>query len=128
MRPVLLRPVALLFVAFGGCGITNPLAGTKVNLQMPELGDADFPFPSPSLRHDQKVRDARDRCYDVVLVGDSITQALGELGGKYEPMKEVWKRHFAPSTQSISDTTVIEPSKFYGICRTANSTSSRNPK
>jgi lysophospholipase L1-like esterase len=31
-----------------------------------------------------------------VLIGDSITQTLGELGGKYEPLRAVWERHFAP--------------------------------
>jgi lysophospholipase L1-like esterase len=34
--------------------------------------------------------------YDLVLIGDSITHTLGELGGKYEPFKSVWERHYAP--------------------------------
>jgi len=68
----------------------------KVKYRMPEPGDADFPRPSPSARHDQKVKAVRGGSYDVVLVGDSITHTLGELGGKYGPMKEVWNRHFAP--------------------------------
>ena len=71
-------------------------AEVKMKCRMPELGDADFPRPSPSARHDQKVKVARDGSYDVVLVGDSITHTLGELGGKYGPMKDVWNRHFAP--------------------------------
>ncbi len=71
-------------------------AEVKTKCRMPELGDADFPRPSPSARHDQKVKAAGDGSYDVVLVGDSITHTIGELGGKYEPMKDVWNRHFAP--------------------------------
>jgi lysophospholipase L1-like esterase/acetyl esterase/lipase len=31
-----------------------------------------------------------------VLIGDSITHTLCELGGKYEPLRTVWERHFAP--------------------------------
>ena len=34
--------------------------------------------------------------YDLVLIGDSITHSLGEIGGKYEPLRVVWERHFAP--------------------------------
>jgi len=96
MRPALLLSVSLLLVVFGSPESNDLVAETQVNWQKPELGDADFPLPSPSPRHDQKVKEVRDGSYDVVLVGDSITQTLGELGGKYEPMKEVWNRHFAP--------------------------------
>ena len=96
MRPILLLSASLPLVVFGGSGSNELVAETQVNSRMPELGDADFPLPSPSPRHDQKVKAARDGSYDVVLVGDSITQTLGELGGKYEPLKEVWDRHFAP--------------------------------
>ena len=71
-------------------------AEIKNNDRTPQLGDADFPRPSPSARHDQKVKEVRSKNYDVVLVGDSITHTLGELGGKYEPMKKVWNKHFLP--------------------------------
>jgi len=80
-----------LFLNFSGIG-----EEIKTKTRIPKLGDADYPRPSPSARHDQKVKAARSGNYDVVLVGDSITHTLGELGGKYEPMKEVWNRHFAP--------------------------------
>lgn len=60
------------------------------------IGDADFPNPSPSARHDEKVAAVRSGRYDLVLIGDSITHTLGELGGKYEPLASVWQRHFAP--------------------------------
>jgi lysophospholipase L1-like esterase/acetyl esterase/lipase len=62
----------------------------------PKPGDADFPAPSPSERHAEKVAAVRSGHYDLVLIGDSITHTLGELGGKYEPLRAVWERHFAP--------------------------------
>ena len=71
-------------------------AEIKNSDRTPQLGDADFPRPSPSARHDQKVKEVRSKNYDVVMVGDSITHTLGELGGKYEPMKKVWNKHFLP--------------------------------
>jgi lysophospholipase L1-like esterase len=60
------------------------------------LGAADFPSPAPSPRHEEKVAAARTGRYDLVLIGDSILHTMGELGGKYEPLEAVWKRHFAP--------------------------------
>lgn len=59
-------------------------------------GDADFPAPAPGSRHAEKVAAVRSGHYDLVLIGDSITHTLGELGGKYEPLRGVWDRHFAP--------------------------------
>ena len=89
-----------LFFATNACYLfINALvlgAEIKNNDQAPQLGDADFPRPSPSARHDQKVKEVRSKNYDVVMVGDSITHTLGELGGKYEPMKKVWNKHFLP--------------------------------
>lgn len=87
---------SLPLVVFGGSGTNELVAETKVDSHIAVLGDADFPLPSPGPRHDQKVKAVRDGSYDVALVGDSITQTLGELGGKYEPLKEVWERHFVP--------------------------------
>ena len=89
-----------LFFATNACYLfINALvlgAEIKNNDQAPQLGDADFPRPSPSARHDQKVKEVRSKNYDVVMVGDSITHTLGELGGKYEPMKKVWNKHLLP--------------------------------
>ena len=62
----------------------------------PKPGDADFPTAAPSARHTEKVAAVKSGHYDLVLIGDSITHTLGELGGKYEPLKAVWERHFAP--------------------------------
>ena len=59
-------------------------------------GAASVPQPSPSERHTQKVAAVKSGDYDVALIGDSITHTVGEFGGKYEPMKAVWKKHFAP--------------------------------
>ena len=89
-----------LFFATNACYLfINALvlgAEIKNNDRTPQLGDADFPRPSPSARHNQKVKEVRSKNYDVVMVGDSITHTLGELGGKYEPMKKVWNKHFLP--------------------------------
>jgi len=50
--------------------------------------------PAPS-RHQQKVQAVRTGHYDLVLVGDSITQTL-EGGGEWEPLKAVWAKYYAP--------------------------------
>ena len=95
-----MAPKTKLFFATSACYLfINSLvlgAEIKNDNQIPRLGDADFPRPSPSARHDQKVKEVRSKNYDVVMVGDSITHTLGELGGKYEPMKKVWKKYFLP--------------------------------
>ena len=62
----------------------------------PQLGDADFPMPTPSDRHTQKVAAVKSGEYDLVLIGDSITHTLQGFGGKYAPLNAVWERHFAP--------------------------------
>ena len=95
----MLHSPKLFFATYACYLLINTLvlgAEIKNNDQAPQLGDADFPRPSPSARHDQKVKDVKSKNYDVVLVGDSITHTLGELGGKYEPMKKVWNKHFLP--------------------------------
>ena len=67
-----------------------------VSKESPEPGDADFPTPAPSARHAEKVAAVKAGHYDLVLIGDSITHSIGELDGKYEPLKVVWERHYAP--------------------------------
>jgi lysophospholipase L1-like esterase len=62
----------------------------------PQLGDADYPKPTPSARHTQKVAAVKSGDYDLVLVGDSITHTLQDFGGKYAPLNAVWAKHFAP--------------------------------
>ncbi|MBS1703439.1 MAG: hypothetical protein JST12_17380 [Armatimonadetes bacterium] len=64
--------------------------------QSPKLGDADFPKPTPNPRHDAKVADVRSHNYDLMMIGDSITQTMGDEGGEWEPLKQVWATHFAP--------------------------------
>ena len=95
----MLHSPKLFFATYACYLLINTLvlgAEIKNNDQAPQLGDADFPRPSPSARHDQKVKEVRSKNYDVVMVGDSITHTLGELGGKYEPMKKVWNKHLLP--------------------------------
>lgn len=74
---------------------TQPPVST-VSKESPKPGDADFPTPAPSTRHTEKVAAVQAGRYDLVLIGDSITHTLGELGGKYEPLNAVWGRHYAP--------------------------------
>ena len=62
----------------------------------PTLGDADFPKPSPSERHDKKVAAVKSGDFDLVLIGDSITHTLDHFPGKYEPLTAVWEKYYAP--------------------------------
>lgn len=75
---------------------STPTAPAALTARKPSPGDADFPTPTPGARHDEKIAAVKSGDYDLVLIGDSITHTLGELGGKYEPLKAVWDRHFAP--------------------------------
>ncbi len=63
-------------------------------------GDSDFPTrntdPGAVARHEQKVAAVKSGDYDLVLVGDSITHSLGEMGGELASLRTVWDRHFAP--------------------------------
>jgi lysophospholipase L1-like esterase len=61
-----------------------------------KLGDADFPKPTPCARHNEKIAAVKTGNYDLVLIGDSITQTLGEIGGEWGPLKAVWDKHYAP--------------------------------
>ncbi len=62
----------------------------------PKPGDADFPTPKPCARHEQKVAAVKSGDYDLVMIGDSITQCIGDSGGEWEPVKAVWEKHYAP--------------------------------
>ena len=57
---------------------------------------ADVPNPRPCERHDAKVAAVRKGGYDVVMIGDSITQTLGEMPGEMEPLRAVWDKYLAP--------------------------------
>jgi lysophospholipase L1-like esterase len=59
---------------------------------------AEAPVPQPGMegRHAEKVAAMARENFDLLLIGDSITHTLGEYGGKYEPLKAVWQRHFTP--------------------------------
>ncbi|MCX6928969.1 MAG: GDSL-type esterase/lipase family protein, partial [Verrucomicrobia bacterium] len=82
-----MHPLLLLLVT---------ILGATLSVAEPMPGDADYPTPSPSARHSEKVAAVKAGNYDLVLIGDSITHTIGELGGKYEPLKAVWEKHFAP--------------------------------
>lgn len=63
---------------------------------IPKLGDADFPAPTPSERHDKKVAAVKSHNYELLMIGDSILHTVGDEGGEWEPLKAVWQTHFAP--------------------------------
>jgi len=89
--------LALLAPTLPAVSAQNPQTPFSAPSQAPpKPGDADFPAPSPSERHAEKVEAIRTGHYDLVLIGDSITHSIGELDGKYQPLKEVWDRHYAP--------------------------------
>ncbi len=63
----------------------------------PKPGDADFPKPSPGARHDGKVAAIKAGEFDLVMIGDSITEAVGDGGdGEWKPLQAVWDKHYAP--------------------------------
>lgn len=64
--------------------------------EVPTLGDANCPVPRPGERHTQKVAAVQRGDYDLALIGDSITHSVGELDGKYAPMKAVWQKYYEP--------------------------------
>ena len=89
-----MRPTFLLLLALftASCASDSRHASPA-----PVPGDADYPTPSPSARHTEKVAAVKTGHYDLVLIGDSITHTVGEMpGGIYEPLRAVWERHYAP--------------------------------
>ena len=50
---------------------------------------------SESARHKAKVEAVKTGSYDLVLIGDSITQCL-EDGGEWKPLNKVWEKYYAP--------------------------------
>jgi beta-glucosidase len=63
----------------------------------PQLGDADFPKPAPSARHDELVPKVQSGTYDLALIGDSITHTLDPgFGGNYAPLAAVWNKYLLP--------------------------------
>lgn len=99
MQPALIHlPIFLGFLAFGLADGKVPTAQpTDAPRQsaVPKPGDADFPNPRPGARHDQKVAAVKSGDFDLVMIGDSITQCLGDSGGEWEPVKAVWNKHYA---------------------------------
>lgn len=90
-----MKPILVLLILSVLCA-TCSSQDTAVVPAAAKIGDANFPQPSPSARHKAKAVAVKSHNYDLALIGDSITHSLGELDGKYEPMKSVWNRHFAP--------------------------------
>jgi len=95
-RILLSTLLAFLPVVAGAADAAAPAVAGVPAKPSPRAGDADFPMPSPSARHAEKVAAVRSGRFDLALIGDSITHTVGELGGKYEPLRAVWDKHFAP--------------------------------
>jgi lysophospholipase L1-like esterase len=75
---------------------TSPAPIPTASDSSPKPGDADFPTPAECARHTQKVAALKAGDYDLLLIGDSITQTVGDAEGEWLPLKAVWDRHFAP--------------------------------
>jgi lysophospholipase L1-like esterase len=95
----------LLFVAaitLGGSTAQAADAATPAAAQsavsQPKLGDADYPAPAGydnPTRHASKMNAIKNNNYDLVLIGDSLTECL-EAGGEWKPLKAVWKKYYTP--------------------------------
>ncbi len=96
----LILPLVICFAApapDSSAGQPRPAESLPAAASTPKAGDADFPTPRPGTRHAEKVAAVKSGHYDLVLIGDSITQTLGEGGGdEWAPMKPVWEKHYAP--------------------------------
>ncbi|MCX6928264.1 MAG: alpha-galactosidase, partial [Verrucomicrobia bacterium] len=70
----------------------KPLAATGTKAasdDSPRPGDADFPTAAECARHTQKVAALKAGNYDLFLIGDSITQTVGDADGEWAPLKAV---------------------------------------
>ncbi len=99
-------PCLLAFVCATLCGLSllevrsrdtatfSPAIQAKIAAASP----ADQPLHSKgseSARHKAKVEAVKTGSYDLVLIGDSITQCL-EDGGEWKPLNKVWEKYYAP--------------------------------
>lgn len=71
-------------------------AAMTVRVEAQKPGDADYPTPTPCTRHDEKVAAIKSGNYDLFVIGNSITQTLGDSDGEWEPLKSVWNKYIAP--------------------------------
>ena len=92
MRFAYLFCVPLLGVVLG----LGSLPAQDVPATPPRAAPADQPSGRCGARHTAKVAAVKAGGYDLALIGDSITQCLGDSGGEWAPLKAVWDRHYAP--------------------------------
>lgn len=86
--------LALLEVRSRDAATFTPAIRAKIAAASP----ADQPLHtkwSESARHKAKVAAVKTGAYDLVLIGDSITQCL-EDGGEWKPLNKVWEKYYAP--------------------------------
>lgn len=55
---------------------------------------APVPQPGTENRHAEKVTAAKKQAHHLLMIGDSITHSLGELGGRYDALRPVWRRYY----------------------------------
>jgi len=98
MKPRLL-PIIAALTAWNVCaGETPPPQPAAAAVAVaPDPDAADFPKPTPNDRHTQKVAAIKAGEFELAMVGDSITQCVGEGGaGEWEPLQAVWNKYYAP--------------------------------
>ncbi len=59
-------------------------------------GDADFPTPTPCVRHDAKVAAIKSGTYDLFVIGNSITETLEGEGEEWKSLRAAWDKYLAP--------------------------------
>ena len=99
MKTICALFLSLVFLSQSGAAgdlKPNPAPTAAAADRAPKLGDADFPTAADCARHTQKVAALKTGDYDLLLIGDSITQTVGDAEGEWVPLRAVWDRHFAP--------------------------------
>ncbi len=95
----LIASVSLFFPPRVELHARDPVTPSPATLRkMAAAKPADQPLRtngSESARHKAKVEAVKSGTYDLVLIGDSITQCL-EDGGEWKPLNRVWDQYYAP--------------------------------
>lgn len=65
------------------------IAETQNSAMVPKQGN-------DTIRHKKKVLLIKNNKYQVVFIGNSIIHTLGEFGGKYKELKQVWIKYLKP--------------------------------
>lgn len=90
--------LAIAIVLAGGLGHLSAQEAAAATPAVPvaQAAPADQPRARPGARHTAKVAAVKAGGIDLALIGDSITQCLGDSGGEWAPLKAVWDKYYAP--------------------------------